>query len=195
MSRSVRLEPAAIAPGSVEQLMVRLEEPSVVTGVKLDDPEAFEVLTIIAGPTRAHAPFQGELKLTIQPPNAFVIVLVKSKASDGETRICSGELLLSGDAPVAAPPSPHVMPQHVNPMVVHRAAPGPALPVAEGPTGKKTFDVDSRGWPLGGMNEVWVLLNRGEAERMVQAINGYPISAAERPALLRRFGQALGTVR
>lgn len=186
MSSKVRLEPAAVAPGAVEQMMVRLDTANTIVGVQLDEPEHFEVIRIIAGRSHAVPPFE-DVALPISPPNAFVIVLVKSKTNDGETRICSGDLLVSGEVPASvAPPVPPPAP--TTPAVV----PTRAAPAA---SGKITFDTDERGWPKGGSNEVWVLMGRGEAERLVQAINGYPISAGERPALLRRFGQALGTVR
>ncbi len=188
MSRSVRLEPAAVAPGQIEQLMVKLEEPSVITGVKLDAPEDFEVVRIIAGRGRADGPFTEQgCSLPISPPNAFVTVLVKNKSAEGEVQICAGELLLEGEGRVAVAAIPPT-----NPMVVHRAP-----PQAQAAAVRKTvtYDCDERGWPVGGMNEVWVLMQRGEAERLVAAINGYPISSAERPALLRRFQQALGLVR
>ena len=187
MSHSVRLEPAAIQPGAVEQLTVKLTEPSIVTGVKLDDPDAFEVVRVIAGRMRADGPFVSPIDLPISPPNAFVIVLVKSKIE--ETKVCSGDLLLSGDKPAGAAPPARSAPQ---PNVVHRARASVTQP---GTVGEATFKVDERGWPLGGSNEVYVLLGRGEAERLVQAINGYPITAAERPALLRRFNQALGKIK
>jgi len=191
VSRPVRLEPTAVAPGAVEQMMAKLEEPSTIVGVKLDEPEAFEVVRVIAG--RAKADGGGSMELPISPPNAFVIVLVKSKLAEGETRICAGDLLLAGDAPSAATkPAMPPPPQAVVPMpAAMPAAPLPLIPA----TGAGALKVDARGWPQGGLNEVWVLMNRGEAERLVLAINGYPITAAERPALLRRFGQALGTVK
>lgn len=191
--KTARLDPCAVAPGGIEQMMVKLGEPSIVTGVKLDEPEAFEVVSIIAGRVRADAPFTEPPSLPISPPNAFVIVLVKSKTE--ETRVCGGDLVLEGEGTASASstlvagakaPAPRA--------VVHAPSTSAAPPVTEQP-GTKTFKVDGRGWPLGGMNETWVLMNRGEAERLIQAINGYPITPAERPALLRRFNQALGKVR
>lgn len=202
MTRSVRLEATAVAPGQVEQMMVKLEEPSIITGVKLDEPDSFEVVRVIAG--RAKGEGAENLNLKISPPNAFVIVLVKSKLTEGEVRICSGDLLLSGEAqpvtpqPVSAQPvsAQPVAAQPLSPRVVSSPIPvARELPPPPPPPGSVTLKTDARGWPQGGMNEVWVLMNRGEAERMVQAINGYPIQPAERPALLRRFGQALGTVK
>lgn len=95
MSRTVRLEAAAVAPGAVEQMVTKLDDPSVITGVKLDEPEAFEVVSIIAGRARADAPFTEPPSLPISPPNAFVIVLVKSKTE--ETKVCGGDLLLEGE--------------------------------------------------------------------------------------------------
>lgn len=189
--KTARLDPCAVAPGGIEQMMVKLGEPSIVTGVQLDEPEAFEVVSIIAGRQKAEPPFEN-VKLSISPPNAFVIVLVKSTSD--ETKVCGGDLLLDGEGPVAASST---LAAGVKVPAPRAAAPAPTLsaapPVAE--PGTKTFKVDARGWPLGGMNETWVLMNRGEAERLVQAINGYPITPAERPALLRRFNQAFGKVK
>ena len=191
MSRTVRLEATPVAPGQLGQMMVKLEEPSVITGVKLDEPDAFEAVRIIAGRARADAPFGEEgCSLPISPPNAFVIVLVKSKVTEGdEARICGGDLVLEGEGAVAVTPMPAAPP---NPMVVHRS-PSPAPQAQARKT--VTYDCDERGWPKGGQNEVWVLMGRSEAERIVSAINGYPFQSSERPALLRRFGQALGTVK
>lgn len=184
--KAVRLEPAAVPPGATEQMMVKLEEPGTITGVQLDEPEAFEVVRIIAGRARADAPF-AEVALPISPPNAFVLVLVRAKTED--TRICGGSLLLAGEGEIASAP------QHATPSIVQPSAVVQATVQAVQSSGKKEFAVDARGWPQGGMNEVWVLMHRGEAERLVQAIHGYPITAAEKPAILRRFGQALGTVK
>lgn len=197
MSRTARLEPAAVPPGGVEQMMVKLEEPATIVGVKLDDPSAFEVVRVIAGRNRAEG--DSDMRLDIAPPNAFVIVLVKTKDDSPETRICSGDLLLDGEGAVAATAMPA---QNIAP-VPRQVVPAPPAamarpgidPDSQRDGGTKSFKVDGRGWPQGGMNEVFVLMGRGEAERMLQAINGYPITSAERPALLRRFQQALGLVR
>lgn len=190
--KTARLDPCAVAPGGIEQMMVKLGEPSIVTGVQLDEPEAFEVVSIIAGRARADAPFTEPPSLPISPPNAFVIVLVKSKTE--ETKVCGGDLLLEGEGTVSASSTLAAGTKPPAPRVVAQAPTTTTPPAAEQP-GTKTFKVDARGWPLGGMNETWVLMNRGEAERIIQAINGYPITPAERPALLRRFNQALGKVR
>lgn len=192
MSRTARLDPCAVAPGATEQMTVKLNEPAVITGVELDEPDAFDVVRIIAGRARADAPFGEEgCSLAISPPNAFVTVLVRGKSE--ETKVCGGDLLLAGEGVVAASPAgaPAPPPRAPVPMTTIPTT----VTAPSSPQGTKAFKVDARGWPLGGMNEVWVLMQRGEAERIVQAINGYPVTPAERPALLRRFNQALGKVR
>lgn len=175
-------------------LTVKLDEPSVIRAVKLDNPEKFDVLKVIAGPSRVDKGH--DLDISISPPNAYVTVLVKLSEGVESPAICGGDLLLDGEPSKVVPsPPPTASPQAPNPMVVHRNAPIPQATYTGEAVKKVTYDADSRGWPLGGMNEVWVLMGRGEAERLVQAINGYPISAPERPALLRRFHQALGLIR
>lgn len=187
-THKIRLDAAGVTPGTVEQMVVKLEQPTRIVGVELDEPEHFEVVKVIAGRTRVEG---GQpMAIDIAPPNAFVTVLVKNKMTEGETRVCGGALLCEGErnVPEVKPaPSPQIS-------VAPEASSATTAPVVTG-TGSITLKTDVRGWPLGGSNEVWVLMGRSEAERLITLINGYPTSAGERPALLRRFHQALGMIR
>jgi len=153
-------------PNEIVQLFVKLNVPSVFRGLRVDGGE---VVKCIFGPYNIVPPLEFGQSVTA---NAYAIVLVKNTGKD--TTTVSGRLLVEQEVTVAASNGPPTV------VAAHAARSGP-------PPTQKNADIKP------GMNEVVVLMKRGEAERLLRSLEGghLQVTPGEAPPYIRAFQDAL----
>lgn len=193
--RPVDCVPAAAKPEEIVQLILQVTEGFTLKGLVLAD--GFEVVTVLVGRQAFPAPNWQACYGQAAPSNSFLLVLAKNIS--GEHKVARGTWYVGG-AGGELPKAPTVPAPSVP------ATPTPPVEVAQEKEQAPSFSSgqpDSsmvRTEPLQkvavvispGTNEVCVLLQRSECQRLLDAMRGgYPIADSEKPSIVRQLESAL----
>jgi hypothetical protein len=191
--RSVDCIPAAAKPGEIVQLIVQVTESFVLKNLSLT--EGFEVVTVLVGRQAFPAPDWKSCYGQAAPAASFLMVLAKNATS--EHKVARGTWLVGGAGGELPQPKPSV----AAPQAVETSL--PSAQKKEDPPSFSAGQQDSsmvRPEPLQkvplavtpGTNEVCVLLQRSECQRLLEVLRGgYPISEGEKPSILRQLEAAM----
>lgn len=200
--RAVDCDPVAAKPGEIVQLIMSgLSAGTVLRGLVL--AAGLRVTTVIVGRQTFPAPGGRweDCYGSVVPAQSFLILLVENTTK--EHKIAKATWYVTGDGAVAAPQAAAPSNAAYVAPVVH-AAPTAAVAVADGHGGSHGLGQGlnlspshfvSAGGPqtvTPGTNEVAILIQRSECERLLQSVTGgQAITDHERSSIVRQIEAAL----
>jgi hypothetical protein len=203
-------DPVAAKPGEIVQVITQLPPGSVLRGLKVND--GMRVSTVMVGrqvfPVAGSVGSWEECLGKVVPPQSFLILLVQNM-TDGHL-IARARWYVTSDGSTAAQ-APAMTPIQAAVVAVAQDILKPLAPAAPAfsPTPPPFHDGASQGFGLNmaastqpvatasktvtpGTNEVCILIQRGECERLLASLSGGQfISDAEKPSIVRQITSAL----
>ena len=192
--RPIDLTPTPILPGDTGQLIIQLTSRAEIAGVIVEEPGI--IMQIIGGPHRHPIKEKGKpddgtwedfLGKTV-PGGAHLIVIVKNPTDN--MKVFNGVVYVTNEE---RPPAKKAVIQGTGPGSGARRHTG-VVPANEQPrpTGVSQ-PLRGKGVVVPGVNEVAILMKRGNAERLLAMVKGgAPVYDAEKPAIILELERGLG---
>jgi hypothetical protein len=188
--KPMECDPVAAKPGEIVQVITQLPPGSVLRGLKVTD--GLRVSTVMVGrqvfPAAGTSGSWEECIGKVVPPQSFLILLVENTTKDHLIARATWYVTSDGgtaQAPQAAYQAPAAPP--AAPLFHDGASQGFGLNT---PAATQAIPASRAVTP--GTNEVCILIQRGECERLLASLSGGQfISDAEKPSIVRQIASAL----
>jgi hypothetical protein len=190
----VDCDPVAAKPGEIVQVITQLAPNSVLRGLKISD--GFKVSAVMVGRQVFPAPGGGgsweQCIGKVVPAQSFLILLVQNTTPNH--LVARATWYVTGDGATVqqvqapqAPPQAPVPPPVTAPLFHDGASQGFGLNT---PAATQPIPVSRAVTP--GTNEVCILIQRGECDRLLASLTGgTAISDHEKPSIVRQISSAL----
>lgn len=190
--KPMECDPVAAKPGEIVQVITQLPPGSVLRGLKVTD--GLRVSAVMVGrqvfPVAGSAGSWEECLGKVVPPQSFLILLVENTTKDhliarATWFVTSDGGTVQAQAPAYQAPAPQAAP--AAPLYHDGASQGFGLNT---PAATQAIPVSRSVTP--GTNEVCILIQRGECERLLASLSGGQfISDHEKPSIVRQIASAL----